>query len=154
MKQIETDILIQAPPENVWQVLTTFENHSGWNPFIKTLSGGKKAGKRLKVIINRSKGKTITIYPLVLKYEPNREFRWKGKLGMNGIFDGEHYFILEEKNKNHTKFIHGEIFSGILVFMMGSTIDNLRRNFEKMNTAIKKESERKWKEAEKDISVG
>lgn len=150
MKQIETDKVIQAPSEKVWQVFTTFENHSGWNPFIQTISGGKKAGKRLKVTINRSKDKTMTFYPEVLKYEPNREFRWKGKLGMSGIFDGEHYFILEEKEANRTKFIHGEIFSGILVFMMEGTINKLRRSFEMMNAAIKKESERKWKEERKD----
>ncbi len=150
MKQIETDIVIQAPPEKVWQVLTTFENHSGWNPFIQTISGGKKAGKRLKVSVNLPKGKTITFYPEVLKYEPNREFRWKGKLGMYGIFDGEHYFILEKLDGNVTKFIHGEKFSGILVFMMGGTIENLRSGFETMNAAIKKECERKLEAAGND----
>ena len=143
MKQIETDIVIQAPAEKVWQVLTTFKTHSEWNPFIQTISGGKKAGKRIKVTINRPNGKAMTFYPVVLRYEPNREFRWKGKLGMNGIFDGEHYFILEEKDANRTKFIHGEKFSGILVFMMGGPVENLRSSFEMMNAAIKNECERK-----------
>ncbi len=42
MKQIETEILINAKPDKVWQVLTDFESHSKWNPFIKSISGEKK----------------------------------------------------------------------------------------------------------------
>jgi hypothetical protein len=143
MKQIETDIVIHSSAETVWQVLTTFENYSEWNPFIQSISGGKKAGKRIKVTINRPNGKSMTFNPEILIYEPNREFRWKGKLGLKGIFDGEHYFILEEKDDNRTKFIHGEKFSGILVLIMGSSVDNLRSSFEMMNAAIKNECERK-----------
>lgn len=36
----------------------------------------------------------MTFKPKILIVEPNKEFRWKGKLGINGIFDGKHYFIL------------------------------------------------------------
>ena len=53
--------------------------------------------------------------PKVLKLKKNREFRWLGHLFIKGLFDGEHYFVLEESDNGGTKVIHGEIFSGILV---------------------------------------
>lgn len=71
----------------------------------------------------------MTFKPKILTLEPNKEFRWKGKLGINGIFDGEHYFILEYLDKNKTKFIHGEKFSGILVYFAGKMLDKTEKDF-------------------------
>ena len=45
MKRIETEILIEADPEKVWSILTDFENHPKWNPFIKAITGEKEIGK-------------------------------------------------------------------------------------------------------------
>lgn len=83
----------------------------------------------------------MTFKPVVLKFEPKKEFRWKGKLGIQGIFDGEHYFILEEVDNNQTKLIHGEKFSGILVYVMGNVLEKTKIGFELMNEALKKQSE-------------
>src|SRR5690606_9579913 len=108
MKQIETEILIEAAPEKVWEVLTDFEKHPDWNPFIKSIKGEKSVGKKLKVSIKPPDGAGMVFNPVVLKYEENKEFRWKGKLGIKGIFDGEHYFILNKAENGNTKFVHGE----------------------------------------------
>ena len=141
MRKIETEILVEAGRQTVWQVLTDFENHPRWNPFIRSIQGDRMVGGKLTVHIKPPGGKGMTFKPEILKFEPEREFRWKGKFGVKGIFDGEHYFILEETGGNQTKFIHGEIFSGILVGMMGGALDNTRDGFVLMNEAIKNECE-------------
>ena len=61
--------------------------------------------------------------PIVLKNQFRQEFRWKGKLGMKGIFDGEHYFILEEISTKQTRFIQGENFTGLLSGLLLKMID-------------------------------
>ncbi len=144
MKKIETEIIIDSNISAVWNVLTDFENHLNWNPFIKSIKGEKAVGQNITVAIKPPGGKGMTFKPVILKYEPNKEFRWKGKLGVKGIFDGEHFFILEELNKEQTKFIHGEIFSGILVSLLGNTLSKTKAGFELMNESIKKECERKY----------
>src|SRR5690554_2844594 len=100
MKQIETEILIDAAPEAVWKVLTDFENHPLWNPFIQSIEGEKVVGKTLVVSIKPPDGNGMTFRPEVLVFEPYREFRWRGKLGIKGIFDGEHYFLLSRAGEN------------------------------------------------------
>jgi hypothetical protein len=77
-----------------------------------------------------------------LTLEANKEFRWKGKLGINGIFDGEHYFILESVDKDITKFIHGEKFSGLLVPFVRKMLDKTQKGFQLMNESIKNECEK------------
>lgn len=142
MKQIETEILINAKPKKVWEILTDFEKHSEWNPFIQSIEGEKSPGNRLRVFIKPPDNNGMTLKPLILKFEPEKEFRWKGKLGVGGIFDGEHYFILEKFPDNQTKFIHGEKFSGILVPFVGKILEKTKDGFKLMNESIKKESEK------------
>jgi hypothetical protein len=143
MKNIQTEILILADTAKVWNVLMNFDSYPKWNPFITSISGERKLGNRLTVSINPPGGKGMTFKPNILTLEANKEFRWKGKLGINGIFDGEHYFILESVDKDITKFIHGEKFSGLLVPLVGKMLDKTQKGFQLMNESIKNECERK-----------
>jgi hypothetical protein len=143
MKNIQTEILINTDIAKVWDVLMNFDNYPKWNPFITAISGEPKLGTRLTVSIKPPGGKEMTFKPKVLNLESNREFRWKGKLGINGIFDGDHYFILESLDKDITKFIQGEKFSGLLVPLVGKMLDKTQKGFQLMNESIKNECERK-----------
>ena len=143
MKNIQTEILINTDITKAWDVLMNFDNSPKWNPFITSISGERKLGNRLTVSINPPGGKGMTFKPNILTLEANKEFRWKGKLGINGIFDGEHYFILESVDKDITKFIHGEKFSGLLVPFVRKMLDKTQKGFQLMNESIKNECERK-----------
>ena len=143
MKNIQTEILINTDITKVWDVLMNFDSYPKWNPFITTISGEPKLGNRLTVSINPPGGKRMTFKPSILTIESYKEFRWKGKLGINGIFDGEHYFILEFLENDKTKFIHGEKFSGLLVPVLGKMLDKTQKGFQLMNESIKNECERK-----------
>ena len=143
MKNIQTEILILADTAKVWDVLMNFDSYPKWNPFITSISGERKLGNRLTVSINPPGGKGMTFKPNILTLEANKEFRWKGKLGINGIFDGEHYFILESVDKDITKFIHGEKFSGLLVPLVCKMLDKTQKGFQLMNESIKNKCERK-----------
>ena len=143
MKNIRTEILINTDITKVWDVLMDFDSYPKWNPFITSISGEPKLGSRLTVSINPPGGKGMTFKPNILTLESNKEFRWKGKLGISGIFDGEHYFILEYLDKDITKFIQGEKFSGLLVPLVGKMLDKTQTGFQLMNESIKNECERK-----------
>ena len=60
-KQISNEILINSSAENVWAIITDFENFPNWNPFIKTASGKIKVGARLKFFIQPLGGKGMTL---------------------------------------------------------------------------------------------
>ncbi len=140
--KLQTEIMINASVSTVWQILTNFEAYPTWNPFIKSIKGEAKEGAILENVIHPEGGKAQTFKPTVLKSIPNQEFRWLGRLFVKGLFDGEHYFILEKVNENTTRFIHGENFSGILVnILMGMMKEQIQTSFEKMNQALKRKAE-------------
>ncbi|MGB1206163.1 MAG: SRPBCC family protein [Chitinophagales bacterium] len=141
MKEIKTQISINARPEKVWQALTDFENYPSWNPFVTAISGSKTVGEYLKVSVQPPDGSAMTFKPQVLAYKENEELRWKGKVLMKGIFDGEHYFMLKSEDNKTTNFVHGEKFSGFLVVLFGGMLDKTAIGFEKMNVALKNKCE-------------
>ena len=141
MKTIETEITINCEPSAVWKILADFEKYPEWNPFIKSISGDRFQGGKLVVELEPPEGKRMKFNPDVLNYEENREIRWKGKLGIKGIFDGEHYLILNDNRNGTTTFIHGEKINGILVPFVGGTLTKTRFGFEFMNLSLKERCE-------------
>ncbi|MFC1785513.1 SRPBCC family protein [Candidatus Neomarinimicrobiota bacterium] len=142
MREIVTEISINATPNKVWNVLTNFYKHPEWNPFITAISGNKNVGEQIIVRMRPPESKGMTLKPVISKFEKNKEFRWKGKLFFKGLFDGEHYFKLSDNKNGTTTFIHGEYFSGVLVGLLRKTLKNTEVGFELMNIALKKESEK------------
>lgn len=137
MKKIETKIVISAPIDLVWNKLIDFENHPNWNPFIKHISGNLSKNSKLQVHISPNGDKLFKFNPIVISYDPPFEFKWLGKFFIKGLFDGEHYFILNKINEKETLMTHGENFSGILVYLSGNIINETKNGFEKMNIAFK-----------------
>ncbi len=143
MKEVFSEIEIQAPAERVWQVLIDFASYPDWNPFIRRISGQLKEGKRLKVYIEPPRAKGRTFRPKVLKAEPNQELRWLGRLLIPGLFDGDHIFTIGQIGSEHVRFVQREIFSGLLVSFLPHGLDmKIRLGFEQMNQALKLRAER------------
>jgi len=143
MKQIEKVITIDAPAKTVWQVLMNHKNYPQWNPFITSIQGTAEEGSTLDIEISPQGKKPMRLSPQVLTNKKNKEFRWKGKLFLPKLFDGEHYFILEAIEPQKTKFIHGEKFSGILVGLLWPMLaDSTLAGFEDMNQALKQAAEK------------
>ena len=141
MREIHTEIKINADSKRVWAVLTNYEGHQRWNPFIKSWSGDKEKGGKLEVLIEPPGGNAMTFKPTILKFDEERELRWLGRLGIPGIFDGEHYFQIEQISDNQVRFIQGEKFKGILIPFLGSIFPKTIEGFNAMNEALKSECE-------------
>jgi len=142
MVEIKTEIEIRATAARVWAILTDFGKHPQWNPFVRSISGKPAAGETLTVSVQPPGGKGMTFRPKVLIAEPGRELRWRGRLLLPGIFDGEHYFQIRESNPGIVTFIHGEQFSGPLVPLAKSGLESgTKAGFEAMNRALKTRAE-------------
>ncbi|MCZ7556481.1 MAG: SRPBCC domain-containing protein [Bacteroidia bacterium] len=140
--ELRTEIQIEAPPEQVWAILTDFTAYPVWNPFITAIHGVPEAGTLLRVQLRLNGGKPMALRPRVVAAHAPHEFRWLGKLLLPGIFDGEHRFTIEGTPRGGSLFRQEETFSGILVpLFRGSLLRKTRDAFEKMNQALKARAE-------------
>jgi len=141
-KSLTTAIDIDAPPERVWQVLTDFAAYPQWNPFVRRLAGEPRAGARLEADIGNPGSEPMTFTPIVLVADAPHEFRWRGSLSVPRLFIGEHYFLLKPRSDGGTHLVHGELFKGALIPVMGEGFWNdTRRGLEAMNIAMKARAE-------------
>ena len=142
MKEIYTEIEINAPAGAVWSILTDFDRFPQWNPFMKRFSGTLQEGAKLEIFINPPNSRGMTIKPEILEYEPGKKLRWLGVLGVRRLFDGEHIWTTEEINEYKTLFIQKEVFTGLLVPLGSGLLKNTATGFEMMNQALKEETEK------------
>ena len=142
MKELRSEIEIEASAERVWRVLTDFDAYPEWNPFIRRVSGRPEVEERLVVRMRPSGTRGMTFRPTVMKVEPNRELRWLGHLLLPGIFDGQHIFEIEELERDRVRFVQREVFKGLLVPLLARSLDrDTQRGFEEMNRALRERIE-------------
>jgi hypothetical protein len=84
--------------------------------------------------------KPMTFRPTVRVAEPGHELRWLGRVLIPGIFDGEHAFIIEER-QGGCRLRHEETFRGLLVPAFGAMLDDTEKGFIAFNAALKQRVE-------------
>ncbi|MFC6015817.1 SRPBCC family protein [Plantactinospora solaniradicis] len=140
MRQISTQIDIDATPVEVWAVLVDFSRYPDWNPFIREASGRVQVGEILTLRMFPIDGRPMTFTPQVLVAEAGVELRWLGKFAIPGVFNGEHRFVLTP-HEGGTRLVHSEKFTGLLVPFLGKMIESTAESFRLLNTALKNQVE-------------
>ena len=141
MKQLHSEVLIEAGTAEVWAVLTDFARYPEWNPFLVRVAGVLERGGRLRVTLAPPGGRQITIRPEITELATAGVLEWWGHLGVRGIFDGRHRFELHPTGAG-TRLVHSETFTGALVPLFARSLDRgTAAGFALMNTAIKARAE-------------
>jgi hypothetical protein len=110
--QTYTDIVIDAPIEKVWKVLTNWNNISSWSSSLVSINGDIQ--NKGKVIISYLIDKKTYDTPHILIYQEMEEFGWSDP--MEGSFKGltdNHRFRVEKISNNQTRFIQSDDFNGL-----------------------------------------
>ncbi len=136
-KYIYTEIDIDAPPREVWEILVDNQRYPEWNPYHVRVDGELVVGEPLELEIHKPNGEQIEIEPHVLRIVPYRELTWGG--GIRGIFYGEHVFRLSPLGLHGTRLVHEESFDGIAVPF--ASLDAIEEGYRQMNEALKKRAE-------------
>jgi hypothetical protein len=141
MRELRTEIEIDAPPERVWQVLTDFGAYPEWNPFIGSIEGEPSVGARLKVRIEPPGARGMTLRPTVRAVELARELRWLSLLFLPGFVDGEHRLALEPLPAGARGSSRASVSAGCSSACSRGTLAATERGFAQMNDALKRRVE-------------
>jgi len=139
VKELRTEIEINANSDIVWNVLIDFNKYDQWNPFIRKIIGEPIEGSRIDIFIETPGGKNRKYEPTVTTVNPELELRWLGK---SWALNGEHIFSIEKIREGYVRFIQRELFGGLLTGFFGKSLDtDIRQGFEEMNKALKERAE-------------
>lgn len=142
-KELFSSIDIAAPAEMVWEVLVDFAAFPVWNPFITQADGRLEVGGRLTLRMQPVGGSAVTLRPTVIEVIDGQRLRWQGRLGVRGLFDADHLFIVEPEGGVASRLVQQEQFSGLLVPFLQRSLDRgTLPAFKAMNSALKDRAER------------
>lgn len=137
-REIATSAVIEAPPQAVWDVLLDFTRYPEWNPFLPKLQGEARVGARIRFIFELPRGFRMKATARVLTVAPPTELRWAGKFFTPWLLRAEHYFHLAPSGDGHTRFDHGERFTGLLVPLLWPVLRGKGRQvYVDMNEALR-----------------
>jgi hypothetical protein len=139
MRTVSSAIDIDAPPSQVWAVLTDLAGYPEWNPLFPRASGQLAVGERLTLASRPTVGRSMTIRPKLLAVQPGAELRWVG--GLPGLIGGEHSFVLTAAGGG-TRLVQSETFRGLLVPLSGKLLGGLEADYAALNRALKQRVER------------
>ncbi len=142
MREVRTEVEINAPASSVWRVLTNFMLYPEWNPFISNVSGELVDGGELRVTTVSLFGIPLNFRLKVDNIRENHGMRWLGQTIKPGLLDGRHYFEIHELSPDKVRFVQYEEFSGFLLMLAWWVLRPLsRRGFDSMNKALKERVE-------------
>ena len=131
-----TAIGIAAPPSRVWAVLADTAAYPQWSPHMR-LAGTLVPGRVIEHVEIDGRDRTV-FRPRLLAVRPDRELRWRGRLGVPGLLDAEHDFLLRPVGGGSV-VTQGEHLRGVVLWFLDT--DALRERFDEMNAALKRRVE-------------
>jgi len=120
----------------VWAVLTDFAAYPDWNPFISRIEGSLEVGRKLTVRLQPPGGRGLTFKPTVQAADPGRHLGWLGHLIVSGGVRRRE-FALGPTADGRTHLLQRETFSGVLVALLGRTMEKTSSGFDQLNQALK-----------------
>lgn len=114
MPKIRTEVLLDAPPEQVWAVLADFGRYAEWNPLNIRAEGRAEPGAKIRMTflnLSRPGGATIDQTVILTTCEPGRALAWTGRIPL--LFNGRHHFTLTPEGAG-TRLRHGEDLGGLI----------------------------------------
>lgn len=141
MKELTSEIEIDAPPEVVWRVLTDFDAYGDWNPIEIEMKGRPIEGTILEHTSQLPGSKPMRFRPTIVEVAPERALAWVGRVVLPGLFDVRHRFALEPLGEDRTRLRQSEQFWGLLIPFAGGTLRKTQEAFGIANRAIKARAE-------------
>ncbi|GHH02208.1 SRPBCC family protein [Pseudodonghicola xiamenensis] len=140
---ISTEIVIDAPMELVWAVLTDFTAMPQWSDSFLGLEGPFEAGGDVVASFRMFGRITRVCHPLVhwLEGKDRRMFGWTAPTSEGGRILDDHRYIVERLGDGRTRFVQTDAFSNAPRLLAPLMLRLLRRWYMRFNAALKARAE-------------
>ena len=115
---MHTEIVIDAPPEDVWAVLMDTEKYPEWNPVFVEVDGTFEVGASLANQVVEPGKDAVTMNATVKAIEPLKRINQGG--GLPGVITFDHNYYLEAENGG-TRVIQHEVDQGFYMYFWDSS---------------------------------
>lgn len=143
MKEIKTEITINASKEEIWAVLSNIDNYGDWNGIITNVKSSLQVDRGFKFKI-KVFGLSVPMVAKVHRADENQYLGWGNdyQSWIKVILAAHHYFEIIAISDSQCKFVHGEQFYGVVPFALWPTIRMMAKSYDTFNESLKSAVER------------
>lgn len=139
MKEYSATTTINASPETIWAILTNAPAYPEWDPMADRIEGRIAPGETITAYTKLSPGRAFPAK--VTEFVPGQRMTWTGGMPL-GLFKGERTFTLNPRASGVTEFTIREVFSGLLLPLIGRSIPDMTSAFQQFVAGLKNRAER------------
>ena len=139
MRTYTASTTIKTGPKRIWQILTTPADYPKWDPGMERIEGRLALGEKVKFFTKMDPSRAFPV--TVTAFEPNKRMVLTGGMPL-GLFKSERTHTLTTNPDGSTTFKTEEIFSGLLLPLIGRSIPDLTANFEGFAAGLKARAEK------------
>ena len=113
---LRSETVVDAPPEQVWEVLSHLVAWDAWNPTLFAVRPGSslEPGREVRMKL-RLGGLVVPMRQQIRVVDPPRELQWRSKQMVPApALDVVRSFLLEPLEGGRTRFVQTEAMSGFL----------------------------------------
>lgn len=136
MRSYEATALIEAPPEQVWPVLTDVTAWPRWDSGVTAVEGRIGLGEKLSITVEANPGRAFPVKVVTLS-DPDR-IVFRGGMPL-GLFTGERTYTLQREG-SATLFRMREQYTGLLAGMISRSIPDLGPSFQQFADGLKRQA--------------
>ena len=142
MSEWRTEIVLQAPAERLWELLTDLAFYREWNPLFVQGEGKVMAGERLELTVQLPAIPPFSIKPELVCADPQARFLWRHCMGSGALMCWTYGIELQPLFSGRLRFVQTSGFSGVLgalfSFGLGRSVEG---GLLEMNQAVTRWSE-------------
>ncbi len=130
-------INIKAKPESIWALLSDTSKILEWNSTILSLTGTIALNNTIQLKSTSAPERTFKLKVTTL--DAPRKLVWED--GMAPMFKGVRTYTLSPKSDGTTDFMMQEVFSGVMLPLIKSSLPDFRPSFEQIASDLKQAAE-------------
>ena len=133
---LRAETVIDATPEEVWDVLIDVGRWDTWNPTLFGADGEVRVGNDVRMKLRLGKA-TVPMCQQIRVIDPPRELTWRSKQAVPAAFDVVRSFRLEPLEGGGTRLVQTETATGFLARPILAIIGKLiTRGYEELGQAL------------------
>lgn len=137
--KVATEIMLSAPPEKAWKILSDFGNYPEWNRFLKSVRGEVALDAKLEIDIHYYGKRVEKKIGTVSGFVAPKYFSWVWNHSWGAWFlSTEHVFRLKDKEDGRCVFFQEMYITGLGLKFRRRDMEHMARlSLEKFNDDFK-----------------
>ena len=109
-KSVHAELVVSAPPADIWAVITDTSTYGTWNPIFESVEGTFVEGATMTISMQLEDGSFTPVEAVVEAMVPNQKLHQRA--GFPGVLTADHQWLLEETPAG-TRVIQHEEYRGV-----------------------------------------